>query len=106
MRREEDDFTAWRRQQTNQAAPFPYVYPQMPPRFRWCCRFAQTLFLIEWGGYGALVLSTLSAGVAVLFWGREALLEGVTALLLTLVFFVLLPLSFLARWLRHTAKLF
>ena len=34
MRREEDDFTAWRSQKENQASPFPYVYPDMPPRFR------------------------------------------------------------------------
>ena len=106
MRREEDDFTAWRRQQENRAAPFSYIYPQMPPRFRWCRRFAQTLFLIEWGGFVTLVLSTLPMGVVALFWGKEALLKGVMALLLTLLFFVLLPLAFLARWLRHTAKLF
>ena len=106
MKQEEDDFTAWRQQKTNQATPALYIYPQIPPRFRWCRRFAQTLFLIEWGGFGALVLSTLPAGVVALFWGKEALLEGVMALLLTLVFFVLLPLSFLARWLRHTAKFF
>lgn len=35
MGREEDDFTVWRRQQENRAAPSPYIYPQMPPQFRW-----------------------------------------------------------------------
>ena len=106
MRQEKDDFTAWRRQQENRAVPASYVYPQMPLRFRWCRRFAQALFLIEWGGFVTLVLSTLPMGVVALFWGKEALLKGVMALLLTLLFFVLLPLAFLARWLRHTAKLF
>ena len=47
MRREEDDFAAYRQQQNNRAAPFSYISPQMPPRFRWCRRFAQALFLIE-----------------------------------------------------------
>lgn len=80
----------------------------MPPRFRWCRRFAQALFLIEWGGFVVLVLSNFPAGVVALLWGKEALLEGVGAMafLLSMVSFVLLPLAFLARWLRHTAKLF
>ena len=108
MRRKEDDFAAYRQQQNNRAAPFSYIYPQMPPRFRWCRRFAQALFLIEWGGFVALVLSNFPAGVVALLWGKKALLEGVGAMafLLSMVSFVLLPLAFLARWLRHTAKLF
>ena len=108
MKREEDDFAAYRQQQKNQAAPFSYIYPQMPPRFRWCRRFAQALFLIERGGFVVLVLSNFPTGVVALLWGKKALLEGVGAMafLLSMVSFVLLPLAFLARWLRHTAKLF
>lgn len=55
-----------------------------------------------------LVLSNFPAGVVALLWGNEALLEGVGAMafLLSLVSLMLLPLAFLARWLRHTAKLF
>ena len=90
MRREEDDFAAYRQQQKNQTAPFSYIY------------------LIEWGGFVALVLSNFPACVVALLWGKEALLEGVGAIafLLSMVSFVLLPLAFLARWLRHTAKFF
>ena len=108
MKRATDDFSNWRLQQENMSKPFPYVFPQMPPRFRWCRRFAQALFLIEWGGFVALVLSNFPAGVVALLWGKKALLEGVGAMafLLSMVSFVLLPLAFLARWLRHTAKLF
>ena len=41
--------TDWRLRQENLARPFPYVYPQMPPRLRRCCAFTRTLLLLEWG---------------------------------------------------------
>ena len=38
MRKPTDDIANWRLQQENTSKPFPYVFPQMPPRFR-LCRF-------------------------------------------------------------------
>ena len=67
MRRKLDDFSEWRRQQENQANPFPYVYPQMPPRFRRCYRFSRTLFLIEWGSSLLFAFGGVVAFVLMLF---------------------------------------
>ena len=104
MKREEDDFSAWRQRQKNQAAPFFYVYPQMPPRFRWCRRFAQALFVVEWGACWMFFLGSIPilflVAVVPLLQGKEAGTLPVNYLLL------LLPLRFLARWLRHTTKFF
>ncbi|MDE6455256.1 MAG: hypothetical protein K2L38_04970 [Dysosmobacter sp.] len=64
MKREEDDSTAWRSRKENQIDLFPYVYPDMPPRFRRCHRFAQALFLLEWGSLFALTAGLLLQGGA------------------------------------------
>ena len=85
---------------------FPYVFPQMPPRFRRSCGFAKALFLMEWSCTWMLVLGVIVAIGVALFRGKDALLEGGIALLTGLVFFVLLPLGFLCRWLRNTPKFF
>ena len=71
MRREEDDFTAWRSQKENQASPFPYVYPDMPPRFRRCRRFTRMLFLLEWASLLTLIAGLLLEGVVILFRGSR-----------------------------------
>ena len=60
MKRNSDDFADWRIQQENLAKPFPYVFPQMPPRFRWCCAFAKVMFLIQWGLFGFFALDRKS----------------------------------------------
>ena len=107
MKRKLDDFSEWRRQQENQATPFPYVYPQMPPRFRRCYRFTRTLFLIEWGSNLLFAFGGVVAFVLMLFRGKEALLEdSVAFVLIAALFFILLPLWFLCRWLRNTPKFF
>lgn len=56
MRRSVDDFDEWREQQENASKTFPYVYPQMPPRFQRCCRWFKALFLLEWCGIILLIL--------------------------------------------------
>ena len=106
MRREDDDFTVWRRQQENRVAPSPYVYPQMPPQFRWRRRFAQTLFLLEWGILLALIVGLLLEGVVILLRGIETPVGDREALAVGLMFLVLLPLWFLIRWLRRTPRWF
>lgn len=102
MKRIIDDMAGWRLRQENQAKPFPYVFPQMPPRFRLCCGFARGLFLLEWGCIWALVLGGSAAVIVMLLRGTDALLEGWPERLLILLFFVLLPLGVLCRFLRHT----
>ena len=95
----------WKLQQENISKPFSYVFPQMPPQFRRCC-FAKALFLMEWSCTWMLALGVIVAIAVALFRGKDALLEGGMALLTVLVFFVLLPLGFLCRWLRNTPKFF
>lgn len=104
MKREEDDFAAWRRQQENRATPSSYVYPQMPPRFRWCRRFAQTLFVVELGAFFVLCFMGLIAVPIVLIQGEARFLDSWIFPLMEPLLFTFLPLGFLCRWLRHTAK--
>ena len=107
MKKATDDIANWRLQQENMSKPFPYVFPQMPPRFRRCRRFIRTLFLIEWGSILLFVFGSVVAFVLMLFRGKEALLEdSVAFVLIAALFFVLLPLWFLCRWLRNTPKFF
>lgn len=76
MKWEEDDFAVWRRQQENRATPSSYVYPQMPPRFRWCRRFAQTLFVVELGAFFVLCFMGLIAVPIVLIQGEARFLDS------------------------------
>lgn len=103
MKRNNDDFADWRLQQENTAKPFPYVFPQMPPRFRRYHRLTQTLFLIEWSCVWLFVVGVIVAIASMLFWNKEAILEECIAFPLFLVF---LPLAFLCRWLRNMPKFF
>jgi len=98
-----DDVSYWRLQQENTSKHFPYVFPQMPPRFRRCRRFAQTLFLIEWSCVWLFVVGVIAAIAIMLFRGKEAILEDCIAFPLFLVF---LPSVFLCRWLRNMPKFF
>lgn len=106
MRREQDDFTVWKRQQENRATPASFVYPQMPPRFRRCRRFAQALFVVEWGLLLTMFAGLLLGGAVMLFRGIEASWGDLEALITFLMCFVPLLLRFFIRLLRKTAKLF
>lgn len=108
MRRQQtDDTAAWRLQQKNTSEPFPYIYPQMPPRFRHCRFFIQTLFLTEWGCIWMFVVGGSVAFALLLFRGGEAILEdSIAFLLIAAPFVVFLPLSFFCRWLRNAPKFF
>ncbi len=72
MKRPEDDI----------ASPFPYVFPQMPPRFRRCRFLIQTLFWMEWLSYLTIYFTGLIAVLGMLFLG------------------------FFCRWMRHTPRFF
>ena len=98
-----DDVSDWRLRQENLAEPFPYVYPQMPSRFRRCRAFAGGLFLLEWGAVLTLVLGGAAGGGVMLLRGEAALLEGWAAVCMVLVFFAALPLYFLSRLLRNSS---
>lgn len=106
MKQEEDDFAAWRGQKENQASPFPYVYPDMPPRFRRSRRFTRALFLLEWVSLLTLIAGLLLEGVVILFRGIEKPMGDREALAAGLMLLVLLPLYFLTRWLWHTPRWF
>lgn len=100
MKRFMDDIESWRLQQENISNPFPYVFPQMPPRFRWCRCFTQALFVVQWGTVLVQCLGFILIIPLAFFLSADVL--RVMADLL----FLLMPLSFLARWLRHTARFF
>lgn len=71
MKRTTDDMVAWRLQQENLSKPFPYAFPQMPPRFRRCRAFTRALFLLEWGCVCVLILSVIPVGAVMLFRGKR-----------------------------------
>lgn len=106
MKRPTDDMADWRLQQENKTKPFPYVFPQMPPRFRRCRRFIQTLFLVEWGSYFIIIFVGLMAVLVMLIRGKAGFPESQAILFTALALVIFLPLGFLCRWLRHTPKFF
>ena len=61
LKRETDDFTEWSRNRANRAKPYPYVFPQMPPRFRRCCGLMRALLLLEYAFWATFALSCLAA---------------------------------------------
>ena len=71
MRKPTDDIANWRLQQENTSKPFPYVFPQMPPRFRRCCAFAKAVFLIQWGCFAASCVCSMVLFIPVVIWGRN-----------------------------------
>lgn len=104
-----DDFADWRLRQENISKPFPYVFPQMPPRFRRCCAFAKAVFLIQWGGFAVFALGSIILFVPVVVWDVEldALTDGRPLLsLLVLAAAVSLLLYFLAFPFRFAPKLY
>lgn len=109
MKRNDDDFAAWRVQQENASKPFLYVFPQMPPRFRRCCAFAKAVFLIQWGGFAVFALGSMILFVPAVVWDMDmsALTNGRPLLsLLVLAAAVSLLLYFLAFPFRYTPKLY
>ena len=110
MKRWTDDMADWRLRQENLARPFPYVYPQMPPRLRRCCAFTRTLLLLEWGCLVLMVLSGAALCGVLLVRGEgafSACWDGSALFALgTAAFILSIPLGAVCRALRHTPKFF
>lgn len=102
MKRIEDDFAEWRLQQENQSKPFPYIFPQMPPRFRRCCRLLTGLCFLEKGCIALNILSILVEFLLMCFH-----LDGTTvSRALCAVILGSILLMFVCMLLRHTPKFF
>lgn len=109
MKRNSDDFADWRIQQENLAKPFPYVFPQMPPRFRRCCVFAKAMFLTQWASFGFALLGSLILFVPVVVFRMEldSMVERAPLLvLLAGAVYPALILYLLLIPLRYTPRLF
>lgn len=111
MKRSGDDTAYWRLQQENTSKPFPYVFPEMPPRFRRCCAFAKAVFLIQWGCFAVFCLDSMVLLVSVLVFGKDAELSVMIENHPFLTFLILVTaisflLSFLAVPFGFTPKLF
>ena len=71
MRKNRDDIANWRLQQENKSKPFPYVFPQMPPRFWRCCAFAKAVLLIRWGCFAVFCICSMVLFIPVVIWDRN-----------------------------------
>ena len=115
MKRATDDFSNWRLQQENMSKLFPYVFPQMPPRFQRCCVFMKTVFLIQWGCFAVSCVCAMVLFIPVVVLDRilgeniemSALIESKPFLAFFIVAFVIsLPIFLVATPLKFTPKLF
>lgn len=109
MRKPTDDIANWRLQQENTSKPFPYVFPQMPPRFRRCCAFAKAVFLIQWGCFAVFGICSMVLFIPVVILDKNtemrAIIENrpflaffiVAAVISLLLFFVAIPLGYTPR---------
>ena len=112
MKKPTDDTANWRLQQENNTSkPYPYVFPQMPPRFRRCCAFMKAVFLIQWGCFTAFCLGSMVLLVSVIVLGRGTEWGVITDNHWFLAFLILVTaisflLSFLAVPLGFAPRLF
>ena len=111
MKKNGDDIANWRLQQENKSKPFPYVFPQMPPRFRRCCAFAGAVLLIRWGCCAVLCICSMVLFIPVVIWGRNMEMSAMIENEPFLAFFIAayamsLLISFAAVPLGFTPRLF
>lgn len=97
-----NDFEAWRELRENETKPFPYVYPQMAPRFRYCCIWLRALFLLEWCGISLMILAG-TVGCVLLVVEPQA---GQLFDLVGTAFVAGLVLFLICRLLRHSPRFF
>lgn len=100
MKRPTDDIANWRLQQENTSKPFPYVFPQMPPRFRRCCAFAKAVFLIQWGCFAVSCVCSMVLFILVVIWGRNMGLSAMIENRPFLAFFIMVAAISLLIFLR------
>ena len=111
MKRPIDDIANWQLQQENTSKPFPYIFPQMPPRFQRWCVFAKVVFLIQRGCFAVFCLGSMMLLVPVIIFGKDLELSVMTdyhpfLALLVMATVVSLLLFFLAVPFGFTPKLF
>ncbi len=78
MKRPIDDIANWQLQQENTSKPFPYIFPQMPPRFQRWCVFAKVVFLIQRGCFAVFCLGSMMLLVPVIIFGKDLKLSVMT----------------------------
>ena len=110
MKKADDDFSNWRLQQENMSKPFPYVFPQMPLRFRRCCTFMKTVFLIQWICFAAFCICSIVLFIPVVISGKNMEISAIENKPL-LTFFIVaaaisLSITFIAVPFGFTPKLF
>lgn len=64
-----DDFTVWRIRKDHLKEPFPYVFPDLPPRFRRLRALSRGVFLMQLGSSVVAIAGLLLSGI--FFFGRE-----------------------------------
>ena len=91
------------------AKPFPYVFPQMPPRFRRCRAFAKAVFLMQWGCFAVFFFFFMVLSVQLIVLGGDLEGSAVTgghpflgflvpvAAVSLLLFFLAVPIGFAPR---------
>lgn len=90
MKRSGDDTAYWRLQQENTSKPFPYVFPEMPPRFRRCCAFAKAVFLAQWGCFSIFCFASMVLFVPVIVFGKDVELSAMIENKPFLAFFIVI----------------
>lgn len=103
MKYKTDDFTDWHICQAHLREPFPYRYPDLPPRFRLCRAVSRGIFLLQYGSEAALFAGLLAGGVFLYVLRRETSppLLGVVVLLSVFLAFLFTALRFLPRVFWH-----
>lgn len=108
MKKTMDEFAKWRLQQENSTKPFPYVFPDMPPRFRRGCFLMKTIFLLELVSFGAAAFCICVFCIPMIVLGMDEafanpflaffILAGMAALVFC---FVMLLLGIAPRFFWH-----
>ena len=111
MKKVTDDFLSWQVQQENISKPFPYVFPQMPPRFRRCCTFMKTIFLMQGVCFAVFCICGMMLFIPTVIWNKNMEISAIIENKPFLAFFIVavalsLPIFFVAVLFGFTPKLF
>ena len=106
MKKATDDFSSWQIQKENMSKPFPYVFPQMPPRFRRCCAFMKTVCLMQWVCIAVSCICGMVLFIPIVLLGKNMEISAiikekpllafflVAVIISLLIFFVAVPFGF------------
>ena len=90
MKYKTDDFTDWHICQAHLREPFPYRYPDLPPRFRLCRTVSRGIFLLQYASEAALFAGLFAGGVFLYALRRETAPPLLGAVVLLSVFLAFL----------------